>query len=158
MWAFATERQATIVRRETTCSYFTQGHVTFFYVGFCYLDIEHHSLELWSSHVMPSQHRYRSLSVGLWGVWGLQVVGLSKGRGYQVLGLWGSGDFGIWSFGVLWKSQISIGTGHSVWGFGEPGDCEGRAPDVRSSPCTLAVLLLVSSFSVCMLQPSHSRL
>ena len=38
----ATSNLATIGRRETRCSYFKEGHVTFFYVGFCYLEIGHH--------------------------------------------------------------------------------------------------------------------
>ena len=45
-----------------------------------------------------------------------------------------------------------------MWGFGEPGGCQGRAPDVRSSPCTLAFLLWFSYFLVCLLQANHTRI
>ena len=111
---------------------------------------EPRDLELWSFLDMPNQQRYKSHSVGLWGAWGLpgQSPRCTQQSLYtQCLAVV------FLLFGVLASSKSHPNI--------QPENffpSSGRLLILPRFPCTLALLLFLSSLLVCLLQPNHSRL
>ena len=77
-------------------------------------------LELWSSPVMPKQHRYKSHTVGLCRDWGSPSAGDFERPGISSAGdleIWGSRDLELTHCGTVERLGIS-----KCWGFRESGE------------------------------------